>query len=180
MIVLSRAFVATNILRYLAMVEGGFASSTRLSEDLGVPLPYLRKVANELGRAGLVVGTRGFRGGLCLARPASEIRLGHVLRLIDETRIGSATQDPAEKLFAGLLDEARVKFYDVLDDHSLADLCVGRPPRKSAETEVAASQPSSAQGATAAPEVSALRKTDVAARRQITPAAPRKRAESRV
>ena len=52
-----------------------------------------------LSKAGLVQSTRGTKGGYCLARPASEIRLNQVIRVLEG--------EPAEshcKSYAGVLD----------------------------------------------------------------------------
>ena len=42
---------------------------------------HLMKVANSLTRAGYLTALRGRSGGLVLARPAKDIRLGEVVRL---------------------------------------------------------------------------------------------------
>lgn len=48
-----------------------------------IPLPFLEQIFHQLREAGIVEGKRGKRGGYMLARPASTIPVGEVVRLID-------------------------------------------------------------------------------------------------
>lgn len=43
----------------------------------------MMKVANELTKAGLLTGVRGRAGGLRLARPAEEISVGEIVRIME-------------------------------------------------------------------------------------------------
>ncbi len=52
-----------------------------------------------LSKAGLVQSQRGTKGGYTLARPASEIRLNEVIRVLDEDTVESFLQE-----HAGVLD----------------------------------------------------------------------------
>lgn len=54
-----------------------------IAERTGIPKPYLSKMLNELQHAGLVVGKRGYRGGLLLSRPATAITLFDIVTAID-------------------------------------------------------------------------------------------------
>jgi len=49
----------------------------------GAPAPYLAKIAQALARAGLVVATRGARGGIRLARPPASITLHDVVEAVE-------------------------------------------------------------------------------------------------
>jgi len=60
---------------------GRVVSVSALAGTVGLPRPYLRKIMQELARAGIVVSTRGKGGGFVLARPASAVRLADVLRV---------------------------------------------------------------------------------------------------
>lgn len=59
----------------------------RITQQIGqatrVPLGYLSKVLQTLGRAELVISQRGLHGGFVLARPAREISLLDVLEAVD-------------------------------------------------------------------------------------------------
>lgn len=58
-------------------------STRRIAEATSSPYPLLAKIVNQLRRAGLVVATRGKRGGIRLARPATEITIKDVVIALD-------------------------------------------------------------------------------------------------
>jgi Rrf2 family protein len=75
----------------LARRSGDAAMLVRdIAEEADIPPPYLFKVLRPLARAGIVSATRGSGGGYRLARPASEIRLVHVVEAIDPARVEPA------------------------------------------------------------------------------------------
>ncbi len=90
---------------------------------------HLSKVASELVRAGFVSSARGRSGGLTLARPASQINIGAVVRHFKR-------DDPVVECFGsnrsclilpacGLrhpLREAQEAFFKALDRYSLEDV----------------------------------------------------------
>lgn len=47
------------------------------------PQKFLESILLELRRHGVLSSTRGKAGGYALARPAAEIRLGEIIRLVD-------------------------------------------------------------------------------------------------
>ncbi|MBN1514058.1 MAG: Rrf2 family transcriptional regulator [Phycisphaerae bacterium] len=71
--------------RYALDLLAGLDDATRivhlslLAAHVGVPLREARRVMEKLGKAQLVQGRRGRRGGYALARPLEEITLGDVL-----------------------------------------------------------------------------------------------------
>jgi Rrf2 family protein len=50
-------------------------SAGRIATEMQIPQRFVAHVLADLGRAGLVVGSTGRRGGYRLARPATEINL---------------------------------------------------------------------------------------------------------
>lgn len=54
-----------------------------IAERTGISKPYLSKILHRLGQAGLITGKRGYKGGLLLARPASEISVMEISNAID-------------------------------------------------------------------------------------------------
>jgi Rrf2 family protein len=54
-----------------------------ISERQEIPEDFLKKTIQLLARAGLVHTQRGVQGGVRLARPSSEIRLGDVITAIE-------------------------------------------------------------------------------------------------
>jgi Rrf2 family transcriptional regulator, iron-sulfur cluster assembly transcription factor len=56
--------------------EGSTASFIRdLAEAADVPAPYLAKLVQRLADGNLIISKRGYRGGIRLARPATQISL---------------------------------------------------------------------------------------------------------
>jgi len=49
----------------------------------GIPRSYLAKVFNALSRRGLIKAKRGYKGGISLARPASQITLLQIIEAIE-------------------------------------------------------------------------------------------------
>jgi len=72
---------------------------SQISRLEGISQANAGKVLWILSKAGLVQSTRGIKGGYSLARPASDIRLNQVIRVLEG--------EPAEshcKSYAGVLD----------------------------------------------------------------------------
>lgn len=63
----------------VARRKGQVVPASGLTGPLGLPWPYLRKILQALGRAGLVSSSRGKGGGFVLARRAAAIRLADVI-----------------------------------------------------------------------------------------------------
>jgi Rrf2 family cysteine metabolism transcriptional repressor len=61
----------------------GPASLTEIAADEDLPRPYLEQLAIALRDAGLVVSTRGARGGYELSRHPAEIPMAEVLRALE-------------------------------------------------------------------------------------------------
>ena len=75
---------ALRVVLYLgANSQDSPTSVRRLAEVNEVPEEFLRKIAQALSAAGIVRTERGRRGGLRLARPASEISLLDVMEALD-------------------------------------------------------------------------------------------------
>jgi Rrf2 family protein len=51
-----------------------------------VPLPYLSKVLQSLGRAGIISAQRGLHGGFTLKKPAEEVTVFEVVQAVDPLR----------------------------------------------------------------------------------------------
>ena len=94
------------------------------------------KVANTLSRHGFVDSVRGRAGGLRLAKPASEIYIGDVVRTVEaDMAVVECFQDgkgeclitPACRL-KGVFNEALNAFLAVLDRYTLHDLVTRNPP----------------------------------------------------
>ena len=63
--------------------DGGLVQQEEIARRQDIPSPYLARLMAQLARAGLLRGERGPGGGYRLARPASEIRAGDVVRAVE-------------------------------------------------------------------------------------------------
>ncbi|HEX6994466.1 MAG TPA: Rrf2 family transcriptional regulator [Gammaproteobacteria bacterium] len=102
-----------------------------ISAQYGISRNHLMKVVQQLARAGYLETLRGKGGGLRLGVPASQIRLGDVVREVegafhivpcfDRTTPGVCVIAPACVL-KGVLNDALGAFLGVLDRYTLEDL----------------------------------------------------------
>ncbi len=120
---------ALRTLIHLATHDDRLCSIAEIARAYAISENHLMKVVNMLARAGLVRATRGRGGGLALARPATEIRIGEVVRhgerdmtLVD---CASCRIAPACGL-SGVLGEAFGAFMAVLDRYTIADVASRR------------------------------------------------------
>lgn len=95
---------------------------------------HLMKVAQSLIHAGFVVGVRGRTGGLRLAREPGEIRVGDVVRALEDDMalVACLGDDPTTCVLSGVcrltgaLGRALAAFLAELDAITLADLAAPR------------------------------------------------------
>ena len=130
--------LSLRLLMYLAVKPDGLATIQEVAERYGVSRNHLMKVAQGLVRQGFVASTRGNKGGLRLQRPATEIRVGEVIRTTEddfrmvecfEAGRSSCTLLPACRL-KGVLGEALAAYLSVLDRYTLDDLTVPTHPMR--------------------------------------------------
>jgi len=82
-----------------AEAEGESLTLAQVAEREGLSVANAGKLLWILNKAGIVQSQRGTKGGYSLARPASEIRLHEVIRILD-----ADTVDSFCKTHAGVLD----------------------------------------------------------------------------
>jgi Rrf2 family nitric oxide-sensitive transcriptional repressor len=105
-----------------------------VSERLGVTKQNVFKIVHILSHAGFISAVRGPNGGIRLAKPATSIRIGDVVRAIEVTRVQveggkgrrSPETDPAS--INAMFDDALNAFISVLDQHTLTELATQRSP----------------------------------------------------
>ncbi|KXF75994.1 hypothetical protein ATN84_13780 [Paramesorhizobium deserti] len=69
---------------HLAEIEKGeLASVNEIATIRQIPRKFLDNILTELRNAGFVQSRKGKGGGFCLARPADEIRIGNIIRILD-------------------------------------------------------------------------------------------------
>ena len=105
-----------------------------VSERLGVTKQNVFKIVHILSHAGFLSPVRGPNGGVRLAKPATSIKIGDVVRAIEVTRVQvegghgrkSGDNDPAS--INAMFDDALTAFISVLDQHTLAELATQNSP----------------------------------------------------
>jgi Rrf2 family nitric oxide-sensitive transcriptional repressor len=123
---------AFRVLIYLALNPERRCTIQEVSDAYGISKAHLMKVVNTLTRADLVVAQRGPNGGLLLARPASQIRLGDVVRkteddlgLVECFRAENTCRLTPRCGLAPALGRALSVFLAELDKQTIADIVHG-------------------------------------------------------
>lgn len=122
---------ALRVMVFLANAPEGLVAIHALAQACEAPENHIMKVTPALVRGGFVKSTRGRGGGLKLARPAAEIRLGDVVR------VAEGKFDLGDCVSCGLTGCCNVKrvlaaagdaFLATLNDYTLADM-LGEDPK---------------------------------------------------
>ena len=107
-----------------------------LAQGQELPRKFLEAILADLRRAGLVVSTKGARGGYQLARPASQIAVGAVFRAVDGPLAEVRGRRPHQTSYEGVPQHlpvlwvaVRSSLRQVLDDTSLEQLRSGELPQ---------------------------------------------------
>ena len=87
------------LLQLARLGEGEFLTLGQIAEREGLSQANAGKVLWLLNKAGLVSSARGTKGGYTLVRPAAEIRLSEVIKVLDEGAV-----DGHCKTYPGVLD----------------------------------------------------------------------------
>jgi len=129
-------------LRILMMLGQRSAGETvnvgTLAQSLGgLSRNHLHKIVQDLVALGIVKTIRGFRGGVTLAKSPRTVRIGALVRALESDQPlvecfradrGCCTLDPGCRL-RPMLKKARERFYETLDDYTLADCLSGASRR---------------------------------------------------
>lgn len=119
------------LMRMAGTPDRGF-STAEMAEDFGLSRHHLSKIIQRLSQAGYVTTRRGGGGGAMLSRPAGEIGLGQVIRLLEQgqplvncfaTDGGHCSIDGSCRLKARLR-AAESAFLADLDRTTLADIAL--------------------------------------------------------
>ena len=120
---------AFRVLIYLGSTPG-LATIADIANAYGISENHLMKVVHQLSRLGYLETVRGKGGGMRLARPPREIRVGEVLRATEDgfdlvECMGEGESDcriVRACVLKGALGEAIAAFLGTLDRYTLADL----------------------------------------------------------
>ncbi|SDX86008.1 RrF2 family transcriptional regulator [Citreimonas salinaria] len=106
-------------------------TTTEIAEEFDLSRHHLNKIIQRLARHGIVTTRRGAGGGAMLARPAAEIGLGEIVRLLEQDQAlvdcfgpnGTCCVMPTCRL-KGRLHAAETAFMAELDRSTLADIAL--------------------------------------------------------
>ena len=68
---------------YLTLHQNEKVMVNKIAEDYDIPKFYLAKLVQTLVKHGLITSTRGRNGGIKLNRPAKDIRIIDIIKIID-------------------------------------------------------------------------------------------------
>ena len=72
---------AIRALIYLARNDDRYVSSREISKEDRIPLPYLRRVLQQLRREKIITAREGAQGGVRLAKPPEVIGVTHLMEI---------------------------------------------------------------------------------------------------
>lgn len=108
----------------------------QLAAAQGVPLRFLENILSDLRHGGLVASQRGAEGGYWLARPANEIVIADVIRVVEGpladvrgTRPDALEYHGAASSLQEVWIAVRANLRAVLERVTLADVASGRLPK---------------------------------------------------
>lgn len=109
-------------------------STAEIADEFGLSRNHLNKIVQHLARNGIVATRRGANGGAMLSRPANEISLGDLVRLLEHDQAlvecfapdGACIISPTCRL-KGKLQAAETAFLAELDRSTLADIALPVP-----------------------------------------------------
>ncbi len=132
--VTARVEYALRALLALAAADPSALTAGALADSHGLPLTFLQSILGDLRRADLVYNQRLPEPGYRLVRPAEDLTVGEVLRLVSGTRAEERAAPPdgeASELVGALRQvwrAADTAQLEVINAVTLADLRDGRLP----------------------------------------------------
>ena len=97
----ARADYALRAAIELAAASSGHVTADQLARAQQIPGKFLETILTQLRRAGLIRSQRGPDGGFWLARPAAEISLADIIRVIDGQLLGVRGERPENITYPG-------------------------------------------------------------------------------
>ncbi len=120
---------AVRLLIYLSRHPQRLCTIAEIAGAYGISEPHLMKITHKLAQAGWVHTVRGKGGGMRLALQPQEIRLGALIRDMENDLALVECMGPGNKCvltgscrLKGVVAEALEAFMASLDKHTLADL----------------------------------------------------------
>jgi FeS assembly SUF system regulator len=128
----------TVVMTYLARRPDAMHSAGEIAVDTHLALPTVSKVLKLLARDGLLVSSRGARGGYGLARPAQTISMAEIIRAMEgpialtecSDEAGQCVQEPLCSI-GGHWQRINQAMRETLEGIKLADMIEPLPARTS-------------------------------------------------
>src|SRR5947207_6165699 len=89
------------VMELAAVPQGASLNAREIAAAQEIPQNFLENILAELRRAGIVRTQRGPAGGSSLARPATSITVGEILRAIDGPLAAVRDLPPEELVYEG-------------------------------------------------------------------------------
>ena len=125
---------AIRLLMYVAQQPERLCTIAEVATAYDISETHLMKITHQLALAGWLETTRGKGGGIRLARPPGEIRIGAVVRtmepdffIVECFSTGNSCQLTGNCGLTGVMDGALRRFMEHLDAHTLADVLTPLP-----------------------------------------------------
>jgi Rrf2 family protein len=107
----------------------------RVAEAQDIPLHFLENILSELRQQGLVHSRRGAEGGYWLAKPATEVTVADIIRVVEGPLASVRGERPQQISYSGSAEPLqqvwialRTNIRAVLDHVTLADLVAAKLP----------------------------------------------------
>jgi Rrf2 family protein len=128
---------AVRALLELAAVNDGPVKGERIAQAQEIPLKFLENILIDLRHANIVRAQRGADGGYWLARPASEVTLGEIIRAVEGPLASVRGEPPEDVNYTGAAENlrtvwvaVRASLRAVVDELTLADVVADRLPTR--------------------------------------------------
>ena len=123
----------------LAAAPPGLMTAEQLASAQHIPPKFLESILSQLRTGGLVASHRGAEGGYELARPAAEISVAEVIRVLEGpiatvrgVRPDELEYDGAASGLRGIWLELRTQMRGVLEQATLADITAAQRHQRDA------------------------------------------------
>jgi Rrf2 family protein len=128
---------AVRALLELAVARDGPVKGERIAQAQEIPLKFLENILIDLRHANIVRAQRGAEGGYWLARPASEVTLGEIIRAVEGPLASVRGEPPEDVNYTGAAENlrtvwvaVRASLRAVVDELTLADVVADRLPAR--------------------------------------------------
>jgi Rrf2 family protein len=128
---------AVRALLELAVANDGPVKGERIAQAQEIPLKFLENILIDLRHANIVRAQRGAEGGYWLARPASEVTLGQIIRAVEGPLASVRGEPPEDVSYTGAAENlrtvwvaVRASLRAVVDELTLADVVADRLPAR--------------------------------------------------